>query len=65
MFDSRDELQGKVEWEGGVSEAIFSYGLTADDLPPGTPWEVVKAWRMLEAAREAEEIISVWLYAAK
>lgn len=45
------EFAGKVEWEGGVLDAL-DYGLRADDLDDSNP-ELKAAWRDL-ARRWAE-----------
>lgn len=46
------EFAGKVEWEGGVLDAL-DYGLRADDLDDSNP-ELKAAWRDL-ARRWAED----------
>jgi hypothetical protein len=30
-YESRDELAGKPEWEGGPAELVVGYGLNLDD----------------------------------
>ena len=32
-FDTPQQLAAKIEWEGGLEETIFSYGISACDLP--------------------------------
>lgn len=61
-----DEFATKVEWEGGVVDAL-RYGLKADDLKDDDPraLELYEVWEALESAwlvvarleSEAEEII--------
>ena len=47
-FKSRDDLAGKIEWEGGVIESL-DYGITTDMMPEGDA-ELTEAWGKLEAA---------------
>jgi hypothetical protein len=32
-YESRAELAGKIDWEGGIHEMLFEYGLSDADLP--------------------------------
>lgn len=59
---TREELAGKVEWEGGIAEAITGYGLPASCLPDDVPWEVYEAWQRLSDARHFITTIEGWLY---
>jgi hypothetical protein len=61
-YESKEELASKVDWEGGVTEAINGYGIGADELPEGTPLEIVTAWRMVEAVDDPVSTIRRWLY---
>jgi len=47
-FSSREHLAAKIEWEGGVLEAL-DYGITTGDMPEGDA-ELAEAWGKLEAA---------------
>lgn len=62
-YESREELAGKVDWEGGVEEAIIGYGITSAELPEDTPSEVFDAWRRVEVTKGDFDRISEWLYA--
>lgn len=45
-FASRIDAANKVEWEGGLAEAL-EYGITAADMPDA---ELKTAWRAMENA---------------
>ena len=47
-FVSRAALAGKIEWEGGLMEAL-DYGITTEMMPEGDA-ELTEAWAKLEAA---------------
>lgn len=47
-FASRAEVASKVEWEGGVAEAL-DYGLKSEDMPEGDH-ELEGAWNRMEEA---------------
>jgi hypothetical protein len=34
-YETRQELANKIDWEGGIFDMIFGYGLYLDDLPEG------------------------------
>jgi hypothetical protein len=55
---TREELASKVEWEGGVYEAIKGYGIGLDALPVSTPSEIRAAW---QTVARAVEKIQTWL----
>lgn len=59
---TREELNEKVDWEGGIAEAIIGYGLTADDLPADAYGPVIEAWKRLQSqgARDIR-LIGDWL----
>lgn len=46
------ELYGKVDWEGGLYEAAFGYGINAESISEATPQgvELKKAWAEMEEA---------------
>lgn len=48
-YRSREELEDFVDWEGGPAAFIFSYGLTPESLPEGTPPDVAAAVTRLAA----------------
>jgi len=50
-FESRAALRGKIEWEGGILEAV-DYGISTADMPEGDT-ELTAAWSKLEAAYRA------------
>lgn len=58
---TREELAGKVEWEGGVPEAITGYGISPRDLPESTPPEVMRAWIAVYESRKDIDLIDHWL----
>ena len=39
-YESMQELANKADWEGGIDELIFGYGLTLDELPDDASDEV-------------------------
>jgi hypothetical protein len=47
-FESRKTLAGKIEWEGGILEAL-DYGIKTGDMPEGDE-ELAEAWAKLEAS---------------
>jgi hypothetical protein len=32
-YENRQELANKIDWEGGIHEMLFGYGLSRGDLP--------------------------------
>jgi hypothetical protein len=50
-FESRTDLAAKIEWEGGIRDAL-DYGIHAADMPEGDE-ELTAAWSALEAAHKA------------
>lgn len=50
-FKSRADLAGKIEWEGGLMDAL-DYGITTDMMPEDDA-ELAEAWAKLEAAFKA------------
>ena len=47
-FKSREALAGKIEWEGGLTEAL-DYGIKVTDMPEGDE-ELIAAWAALDEA---------------
>lgn len=60
---NREALAAKVEYEGGIVEAIFGYGLRSKDLPPDAPPDVHAAWRRIEESDLERDLdtIELWL----
>jgi len=58
------ELAAKVEWEGGVYDAICDYGIPTTRLPEGTPIEVLLAWEHVATSRIYRDVIDAWLGSA-
>ena len=57
-FKSRAELAGKIEWEGGLMEAL-DYGIKTGMMPEGDT-ELTEAWAKLEASyRETARLAEV------
>lgn len=59
---TKDGLAGKVDWEGGVAEAITGYGISSDALPEDTPRKVVESWKNIEGMSEDISRINEWLF---
>ena len=54
-FKSRAALAGKIEWEGGLMEALY-YGIKTEDMPEGDT-ELIEAWdRLATAYHELEPL---------
>lgn len=60
-FESVTALVGKVEWEGGLLEAMFGYGIDAEDLPLDTPENIKTAWAAVRGVRQEICLIEEWL----
>lgn len=60
-FESREELIGTIEWEGGIDEAI-AYGIKPDDMPPDVDGEVdehlQRLWKYAVSAHERFEDVA-------
>lgn len=52
-FESRADLASKIEWEGGILDAV-DYGIRAEDMPEGDV-EMAEAWHELEDAYAAAD----------
>ena len=50
-FKSRTDLRDKIDWEGGITDAL-DYGIKTEDMPEGDA-ELTEAWGKLEAAWRA------------
>ncbi len=54
-FGSREDLAAKIEWEGGLMEAL-DYGIKTEMMPEGDA-ELAEAWAKLEASfRETSKL---------
>lgn len=58
---TKEELAAKVEWEGGVIEAITNYGLDTADLPDDVPAQIAEAWYRVQMIAADEYLIQEWL----
>ena len=58
---TKEKLARKVDWEGGVSDAITGYGLGQEILPEDTPEEVFYAWGRIQASAMDIKIVNDWL----
>ena len=61
-YESKEDLAAKIDWEGGVMEAV-EYGVKVTDLPADTPAPVCVAWLKLQEATEYIDAINAWLEA--
>lgn len=52
-YESRAELAGKIDWEGGLEDALY-YGIRDEDMPAGDA-EMFEAWRVMQDAWKAYE----------
>lgn len=55
------ELADKVDWEGGIYEAITGYGIPSDCLPLDAPESVREAWARIEETSADADVIQEWL----
>lgn len=60
-FENVFELWSKVDWEGGLVDAILGYGIRVEELPVGTPQEIIEAWERIEAMDADVNLINTWL----
>lgn len=59
---TKEEIDAKIDWEGGIAETITGYGLAPSCLPEDAPQSVKTAWeRLYTQAREDIDIIDKWL----
>jgi len=59
---TRKELADKVDWEGGVHEAIAGYGIPPARLPGDVPADVLEAWKRVYDSTSDIDLIDDWLY---
>lgn len=52
-YESRAAVRDKIEWEGGIMEAL-DYGIKTEDMPEGDT-ELAEAWEKLRTAWKALE----------
>jgi hypothetical protein len=55
-FESREAVAGKIEWEGGIFEAL-DYGIKTEDMPEGDT-ELAEAWRDLAVAYASASVLA-------
>lgn len=60
---TKEEIAGKIEWEGGVVDTILDYGLDVSFLPDDVPAEVAEAWSRIQDIDEDVSTIEEWLNA--
>ena len=58
---TKEEVYDKVDWEGGIHEAICGYGISPAVLPEDTPPDVIVAWTALYE-NDPTKVIARWLY---
>ena len=54
-------VAAKIDWEGGIFDAINNYGLSSDDVKDAVPPEVLEAWKVIESVRPAAVVIATWM----
>lgn len=59
-FESRLDVAGKIDWEGGIFEAL-EYGIKASDMPESDQ-ELTDAWQALEIAYRVAEACASRVY---
>lgn len=62
-YDSAADLAAKVDWEGGIEEAILNYGIPVDDLPDEVPNNIREAWGRVRAMDHDIRLIERYLSA--
>lgn len=58
---TKEEVRDKVDWEGGVAEALTGYGIDSSVLPDDTPDDIVEAWDRVYFSRQDVDKIERWL----
>lgn len=53
-YENRQELANKIDWEGGIFDMLFGYGLRAEDLPEGDV-ELAQRFAHIETLKGAFE----------
>jgi hypothetical protein len=61
-YETKEDLAAKVDWEGGLAETIFGYGISADELPENTPPRIVRCWTAVEQVSGDLNEIDNWLF---
>lgn len=59
-FENREELAGKIDWEGGLWSAL-EYGIRAADLPEGD-LELLDAWIELQSHFDSAQRVANRIY---
>jgi hypothetical protein len=59
---TKEDLAAKVDWEGGVAEAITGYGISPDALPEDAPSHIKANWKVVYESGRAIQLINEWLY---
>lgn len=57
-YVSSSDLKQKADWEGGILELIFGYGLSAKDLPDDLPGDIRTAFYILISAGTWVDLIN-------
>lgn len=52
MFLNLGDVQAKVEWEGGLFETAYGYGLSHNVIDPDALPELHAAWKAMDEAYE-------------
>lgn len=61
-YPSREDLAEKADWEGGILELVFGYGMSQEELPDNTPGPVRDAFTRLFDIKSDVRTIQDWLY---
>lgn len=56
-----EELASKIEWEGGIMEAV-DYGIKVADLPEDIPVEIRDAWQRMRNVLADVDLVQRWLW---
>lgn len=52
VYRTLEDVAGKVEWEGGLFDAAYGYGLHHDDIDPNALPELYEAWKAMDHAHD-------------
>lgn len=63
-YNSVFDLASKADWEGGIEELMFGYGIDVSELPDGTPADIVYDFELCLSTEPALARIRTWLDAA-
>jgi hypothetical protein len=55
-YKSREDVASKIEWEGGIFEAL-DYGIKTEHMPKGDN-ELTEAWRDLSVAYASAAVLA-------